>query len=200
MRTLPKLLTVLAMLFISQVSALAQTVDTLYYDKDWKGVTNSTSASFYRVIDTSKKHCRDYYITGQLQGESDYISIDKNDDEKSIFDGEVKNFYKSGILEGVRFYKSGKPEGDAYSYYENGNVKYHVTYKDDKATGTYEEYYENGQLNYQCPVLNGQLNGTVTKYNEKGDSCFQAQVINGQPYNWHVVSIEEADFTQQIKG
>ena len=44
-------------------------------------------ASFYRIYDANdkselKKHFRDYYITGELQSEGGYISIDKYNRKK----------------------------------------------------------------------------------------------------------------------
>lgn len=37
------------------ISAQKSSLDTLYYNKDWKGVSNRAFASFYRVLDLSDK-------------------------------------------------------------------------------------------------------------------------------------------------
>lgn len=91
--------------------------DTLFYDKEWKGVENKAFATYFRVIPRSidsnfRKQFRDYYITGELQSEDGYISIDKYDDSKSIFDGEWMNYYKSGKIEQKGKYIKGKQEGE----------------------------------------------------------------------------------------
>lgn len=74
--------------------------DTLFYDKNWKGVESKSFASYYRILSGNTdsnfgKRYRDYYITGELQSEGGYISIDKYDDSRSVMDGEWTNYYKS---------------------------------------------------------------------------------------------------------
>ena len=87
------------------ISSYAQNdTDTLYYDKEWKGVESKAFASFFRVIPKSgnpnfRKPMRDYYITGELQSEGYYLSVDKYDDRNSVFDGAFTNYYKSGKVE-----------------------------------------------------------------------------------------------------
>lgn len=144
---------------LHQAYAQRNTLDTLYYDKDWKGVSNKAFASFYRVLDlsdksTSKKHFRDYYITGELQSEGGYISIDKADDNKSVFDGESINYYKSGKIKSRMFLVKGIRQGEFTEYYENGLVKTHVI------------------------MLNGKPDGILTQFNENGDKCFQTGVLS----------------------
>lgn len=151
------------------ISAQKSSLDTLYYDKEWKGVSNRTFASFYRVLDlsdksTSKKYFRDYYITGELQSEGGYISIDKADDKKSIFDGEWITYYKSGKVEQKGFRLNGIEQGEYTSYYENGLVKTHVT------------------------MLDGKANGILTQFNEDGGMCIQREMLNGEPkYDYYIV-------------
>lgn len=151
------------------ISAQKSSLDTLYYDKEWKGVSNRAFASFYRVLDlsaksTSKKYFRDYYITGELQSEGGYISIDKADDKKSIFDGEWITYYKSGKVEQKGFRLNGIEQGEYTSYYENGLVKTHVT------------------------MLDGKANGILTQFNEDGGMCIQREMLNGEPkYDYYIV-------------
>lgn len=165
----------LLFLFVTlhHVDAQRNTLDTLYYDKDWKGVSNKVFASFYRVLDlsdksTSKKHFRDYYITGELQSEGGYISIDKADDKNSVFDGEWINYYKSGKIEQKGFRVKGIEQGEYTAYYENGLVKMHVT------------------------MLNGKPDGILTQFNENGDMCFQTEMSNGEPkYDYYIASSKD---------
>lgn len=155
---------------VQYISAQKRSLDTLYYDKEWKGVSNKAFASFYRVLDlsdksTSKKHFRDYYITGELQSEGGYISIDKSDDKNSVFDGEWINYYKSGKVEQKGFRKNGIEQGEYTAYYENGLVKTHVT------------------------MLDGKANGILTQFNEDGGMCTQIEMLNGEPkYDYYIVS------------
>lgn len=170
MKTLPKLLSFMTFLLVSQVTVFAQTTDTLYYDKNWKGVESRAFASFYRILSNStdgnyQKRFRDFYITGELQSEGGYISIDKYDDSKSVFDGEWTNYYKSGKVEQKGNRVNGIEQGDYTAYYENGLVKLHAFMKDGKAEGI------------------------LTQFNENGDLCSQVEMQNGEPkYNWYMLS------------
>jgi len=74
-----------------------------YYDNNWKGVANESEASYYRVAYFSKNskygsYCIDYYISGEIQGESGFKKIDPKDDKKSIFNGDMYSYEKSGEL------------------------------------------------------------------------------------------------------
>lgn len=145
-------------------------LDTIYYDKDWKGVSNAAFASFFRVYDANdnselRKPLRDYYITGELQAEEGYISIDKYDDSKTIFDGDVTRYHKNGKVKFKGYRNRGIFEGEFTVYYENGLICRHGTYR------------------------NGKLDGLVTEFSEQGDLCFQQEMLNGEPrYNYYVVS------------
>ncbi|MBQ0090486.1 MAG: hypothetical protein KBT27_14255 [Prevotellaceae bacterium] len=145
-------------------------LDTIYYDKYWKGVSSAAFASFYRIYDANdkselKKHFRDYYITGELQSEGGYISIDKYDDSKSVFDGEWTNYFKSGKVEHKGYRNRGIEEGEYTAYYENGLVKMHAVMK------------------------NGKANGILTQFNEEGNMCSQIEMLNGEPrYDYYILS------------
>lgn len=145
-------------------------LDTIYYDKEWKGVSNAAFATFYRIYDANdtsehKKPFRDYYITGELQSEGSYISIDKYDDSKSVFDGEWTNYFKSGKVEQKGYLNRGISEGEYIAYYENGLIKMHAIMKDGKA------------------------NGILTQFNEDGNICSQTEMLNGQPkYDYYILS------------
>lgn len=157
-------------MFVNYSYSQGVKLDTLYYDKDWKGVSNAAFATFYRVYDSKdksdqKKHYRDYFITGELQAEGEYISIDEVDDSKSIFDGDYTTYYKSGKVEQKGYRDKGVGEGEYTAYYENGLVKMHTFMKDGKA------------------------NGILTEFNEQGDMCTQIEMLNGKPrYDYYVLS------------
>lgn len=145
-------------------------LDTLYYDKDWKGVSSKPFATFYRIVDLGndsgfKKLYRDFYITGELQAEGEYVSIDRYDDSKSVFTGQYCTYYKSGKIEQKGFRNNGIPEGEYNVYYENGLIQFHAFYS------------------------NGQLNGIATSFSEDGSACRQDEYDNGKlKYDYYIVS------------
>ena len=144
--------------------------DTLFYDKNWKGVESKAFAEYYRILSNSSdshfgKRCRDYYITGELQSESGYISIDKYDDSKSVMDGEWVNYYKSGQTQAKGTRKNGVGNGEYTEYYENGLIKTH-------------KY-----------LINGKADGILSQFDEKGDMCTQTEMVDGYPkYDYYVLS------------
>lgn len=145
-------------------------IDTVYYDRNGKGVALPHFASFYRIMQVSADSCyrnpyRDYYTTGELKTEGYYLYVDKNDDANSTFDGEWIKYYKSGKPEQKGFSINGKQEGEFTCFYENGLIKAHMFYANDK------------------------LHGIYTEFPEDNDGCIQLEYINGLPkYDYYTVS------------
>ena len=88
-------------LLLFTLSLSGQIEQTIYYDANWKGVANKTLAKYYRIVsyDTNSIPLgiiKDYYLTGELQGEGAAIYIDKLDDSKSIWRNKVVAYYKTG--------------------------------------------------------------------------------------------------------
>ena len=105
----------------------------MYYDKNWKGVGNKLFASYYRIIPTLadinfRKQFKDYYITGELQAEGEFLTIDKYDDSKSIFDGEITIYKKDGLISSHQFFKEGKLHGICTEFSEDGNLCVQIEY------------------------------------------------------------------------
>lgn len=140
--------------------ALSATVDTLYYDDKWKGVEAPQFASYMRIAyypsdPNMPKKVKDYYITGELQGESNFISIDKYDDSKSVFDGENKSYYKSGQVHVIGHYVNGVLNGDIIEYYPNGNYKSKFKAVNGHYDGFYYAYSEDNRLIYATLYKDG---------------------------------------------
>lgn len=168
-----KLITLVFVLSSFLSYAQTEKLDTIYYDKDWHGCTK-TFATYYRIITiptqaNSVKRMRDYFITGELQGESNYISVDRNDDSNTIFDGDVISYYKNGKIGQKMKWQDSHPIGDAFMYYENGNVKSHGHYNDlGQLDGELYQFDENGNLTSTVEFNNGIPNSYLTAYNKMG--------------------------------
>lgn len=123
-------------------------LDTVYYDKEWKGVNIPVFASFYRIYDSSDtsipKRCKTFYISGELYSDAAFISLDKKDDNNTVFDGRT------------------------VIYYPNGNIKYIIDYSNGVYDGLYEYYYENGKLGQKSEFVNGKYDGLHCTYDENG--------------------------------
>lgn len=131
-----------ALLCLTAASSLqAQNdADTLYYDKNWKGVESKEFATYYRILPKSKdanfaKRFRTYYITGELQGEGEYVSIDKYNDKMSVFADEVTTYYKSGKIASKSNYVNGQLDGTCEEYSEDGLFLTKFVYSSGKPVG-----------------------------------------------------------------
>ena len=136
-------------------------IDTLYYDKNWKGVDSKVFASYLRVMesfdaDNAPRRFKDYYITGELQAEGMYLSIDKDDDSKSVFDGECINYYKSGAISTKFIVENGKKNGEFTKYREDGLISLHTYFKDDKIDGIHTEFLKDGDICVQTEYICGE--------------------------------------------
>jgi antitoxin component YwqK of YwqJK toxin-antitoxin module len=148
----------------------------IYYDKDWKGVSNASFAAFYRIAvyptnQNYKKRCRDYFITGELQGESEFVSIDKFDDSKSVWNGEVITYYKNGKIATKETWKNGKSDGEFCSFSENGLIKSKGKLFNGKLDGLYTEFFDDGTF-LQAEYING-----ISKYEYYVKSNQNGQLI-----------------------
>ncbi len=204
----------------------AQRVDTIYYDKDWKGVSNKLYADFYRLAiyptnPNYKKLIRDYYISGELQGTSGFISIDKFDDSKSILDGECISYFKNGKIETKSNYKNGKLNGEYYEYLEDGLIKSKGEFVNGELSGLYTEFLEDGNFmqaeyvsgksKYDYYIL-GNQNGLLVKikfsdnepiWETPSTSERKTEYIDGTPWQYYIkngVTVAETNTTTRDYG
>lgn len=124
----------LAIVLVSTLAFGQKDTDTLYYDKNWKGIEGKAFATYYRIIPISQdsniqKPFRDYYITGELQSEGYYLSVDKYDDQKSVFDGEHISYFKNGLVSSKLNFNKGKINGLVTSFSEDGDQCIQEEYK-----------------------------------------------------------------------
>ena len=158
-----KRLFLFSLFFVCPLALSAQVstprVDTLYYDHDWKGVEHKSFADYYRVAlypkdPNAKKLFRDYYIDGTLQGKGEFISIDPNDDSKTIFDGVIEAYYKNGKTQRREVMSKGILNGDFVEYYEDGLIKRKGSFSNGLQTGLYTEFNDDGSY-YQMEFIGG---------------------------------------------
>lgn len=134
-------------------------VDTLFYDSDGKRVIHKAFAEYYRIAlypasPTEKRLFRDYYDNGKLYGKGSFISIDSEDDSKSVFDGKVETYFKNGNIQTIRNYNQGLLDGECMEYFEDGLIKISSKYRDGLLSGVYTEFGEDGSY-YQIEFRDG---------------------------------------------
>jgi len=164
---------VLGLATFSSFALPKEVLDTIYYDSNWKGCSK-TFATYYRIMtvptnENPRKQFRDFYITGEIAGEGNYISIDSDDNNESIFDGEIVYFYKSGQIKHQSKWINSHKVGDSYDFFENGNVKYHYCYNDGgRIDGNHSEFDNSGNLIKLVKYNNGMQEADFTSYNQFG--------------------------------
>ena len=155
-------------------------IDTVYYDKDGIGVSNAAFASYYRVyapdeLIGNKRRFRDFYSTGELKFEGEFISIDKYDDAYSVFDGECISYYKSGSVKERKFLLDGVKDGEYTSYFENGLIEQHYFLK------------------------NGKKEGIFTFFEENGNKCTQLEMHEGMPLHDYCFVSDKNDYFSKVR-
>lgn len=173
------LLTALICLLLGH-TVQAQTKEKIYYDKDWKGCSQS-KAAYYRIafFDGSGKpvgKVTDYFITGETQSNIEgAIYIDRKDDKNSKFKGKSTAYYKSGK---IHFEEIRNLQGEIISHtrwHENGQKQFEGTYKNGELDGWVTTYYENGKIDFRGEYKNGQPIDLSPMTIEKGCSFYGEQ-------------------------
>lgn len=187
-------------LFIS-IIAFGQKQEKFFYDSDWKGCSQS-KAEFYRIVtlDANGKpvgKVMDYFSTGEVQAIADgAILIDRDNDENSIFTGNVIGYYKNG---NKRFENLLSEKGTPLrirNYHENGQLKEEGTYNDKrKMHGNYNLYYQSGKLYQSFQFSNGELASKFFIECDEFGSCqkvFNESFLVQENINeWQLISGEQ---------
>lgn len=130
---------------------LQDRIDTIYYNKNWKVTKNKAFASYYRLAlypadKNATKEFKTYYMSGELQGDGNFITLDKTDDSKSKLCDQITTYFKNGDIEEQKNYADGKLNGEYISYYNNKNVKEHYTMTAGQKDGIHASFTEDGRV------------------------------------------------------
>ena len=139
-------------------------VDTIYYSKDWKVMSNKAFASYYRYAlypanPNMAKVFKTYYINGMLQSEGSFLELDKNDDANSKFADSFVSYYKDGNVEEKKNYVDGKLDGEYITYYNNGNICKRFLMSEGTRNGLSASFTEDGKVCTLTPYKYDQAEG-----------------------------------------
>ena len=146
---------------------------TEYFDKEWNRC-QAKNAAYYRLItyeapNKPKGIIKDYYITGEQQGDFYAVYMDYADEGKNFFEGEANWYYKSGKLEKKCYFYNSKLNGPEISYYEDGTIQSSANYKDGVLDGSMIANYPNGTPRIVANYDNGVLkNNKYLQVSEDG--------------------------------
>jgi hypothetical protein len=191
---------------------ISKTVDTLYYDSNWKGVATRPSASFYRVINLDNYGnisglINDYYITGEIQGKGDAVFIDRYDDSKSKWKGIVYTYSKTGeILSETdidklnRTRKTYYKDGKTIQYYDYNGIKVAMHLSIERTYGKYYVAYIS-ITNLTGNSFDFNPSQIIAKFSKRGmeydgkvytNSEYMKRVSNRQAWNAALVAYGES--------
>ncbi len=208
----------IAILIWLSSSALTQAKERWYYNENWIRTQDEQNASFYRDIEFDKKgkpkgKIKDYFISGELQGEGYAYNLDPFDDSKSTWEGKLVVYYKNGKKANERHYVKGALEGENRSWYENGQLQSRMNFRNDKregkleswyadgkilmvgyfknnlGNGLWQEWHENGRLKRQFTMIEDKREGLYQEWYDNGVSMTKMNMVGDEPdgevMGWH---------------
>ena len=84
--------------------------------------------------------------------------------EQTRLNGQFRDYYDTGELEGVTSYKDGQIDGEYITYFENGEVKETCYLKDDQVIGEGRLYYEEGGIHRRYYSIKNQFDVPYIEY------------------------------------
>lgn len=98
----------------------------------------------YKNID-GKRYIFEYHDDKNLMSINE---VEINEDNQTILNGRVIEFYSNGEVESKFFYKNNVPNGPVTFYYKNGKVKNEGKYLNNIIVDVSKVYFEEGGLEY----------------------------------------------------
>lgn len=206
-----KLLVLCAVTGLMIFSAEAQsTIDTLYYDKEWKGVIGREFANYYRVTITPNdpnfpKKFKNYDIReNYLHSEGTFVSIDTYDDSKSVFTNLFTHYYPNGQIMSLTNYNNGLLDGEKKTFNESGVLLSELNYKDNMRNGLCITYFTNGNIESSCMYNNDVVAGQYKTFTEEGKPIIDGSIENDlftgihYEYNENGILISSAEFKSDV--
>ena len=177
-----KLFLTLAMC-LYMANGFGQQIDTLYYDSNRKGVASAMLAHYYKILivpddPNYSKRFKDYSANGTLQAEGEFVSVDKYDDSKSIYEGPQIEYYNNGNIKREFSYQGGSIEGTQKEYLEDGTLKMITNFQNGIKDGE-EIHYMDGKPIKIFPYNKGKKHGTFQEFDEFGNPVVQGKYDNG---------------------
>ncbi len=124
-------------------------IDTLYYNRSGQIARNILFSDYYRIAfypadSTGQKEFKDFYNSGELRKEGCFRTIDSLDDSKTVFDGEVRTYFRNGNIAEKSHYANGRLHGEYARFNDDETLNIHSFYQEGELTGTYKAYNEDG--------------------------------------------------------
>jgi len=105
-----------------------------------------------------------YAVYAAASGPLDLFSYQRG----FVRDGYHFEYYDTGNVKHIAFYRNGRPDGLEIGYYENGLVFFRENFKNGKRDGKSLHYYPDGLLKLSVQYYNGVPDGEARFYTQSG--------------------------------
>jgi len=157
---------------------LAQDTITIYYNDNWKEISDKNQASYYRkaFLDSNKVWTvHDYFMSNKIQ----MIGAFKSKKFK-IKQGHFIYFYENGRKESEGDCVDNKDEGFWTNWYENGQKKSEGNYKNDLMQDKWTYWHENGQKKSEGLYVDDQSEGNWVFWFDSGEKQSEGMYLHDQ--------------------
>lgn len=154
----------------------AQDTLVVYFDKDWKEISNKELAAYYRIAYANHDKTwtvNDYFISKHIQMSGIYTSK-----SLKVQQGNCVFYYESGIVKSNGNYYNNKKDGFWSSWHENGEIKSEGKYENGLREGVWKYYYDNGQNKALGNYRSGNADGKWLYWDESGEKEAEGKYDN----------------------
>ena len=161
----------------------------IFYDKQWRPVTDIDSASYYRLVtfekpNVPKGRVDDYFMSGKMQSNfyATYVGLSSKKIDSIVNYGPAEYYYEDpNIIGSNRNYFNNKLVGMYKQYHNSGELYYEVEYIDGLVQGKQTIYFDSPDKLIQTEqfFVNDTLNGKEISYYESGNIQYEVEYIDG---------------------
>ncbi|WP_248724214.1 toxin-antitoxin system YwqK family antitoxin [Seonamhaeicola sp. ML3] len=130
-------------------------------------------------------YAREYYKSGVLKSEGNYIEQELNGIWRSYFD--------TGEIEWEIAYLNGYKHGVYRQFFRNGNLRLEGVNSEDKQNGIEKRFYETGYLHWEGHFLNDEFHGVWKEYDTSGKQINLLKYKKGRIRNTDLVTLEKVN-------
>lgn len=154
----------------------AQDTVKIYYDKNWKEISNKDIAVFYRkAFEDSNKvwTAHDYFISNKIQMTGTFRSKKLKSRQ-----GNFVYYYENGNISAKGRYLKNKREGIWTYWYENGEKSSKGEFLDSKKEGIWTYWSDKGQKKSEGKYVDDKADGIWNYWHESGEKKAQGKFLN----------------------
>ena len=161
----------------------------IFYDKQWRPVTDIDSASYYRLVtfekpNVPKGRVDDYFISGKMESNfyASYVGLSSKKNDSVFSYGPAEYYFEDpNIIRYEENYFNNKLVGNQKEYHSSGELYFQKYYKDGLAQGKQIFYYDSPEklIELERTWVNDTLQGMQIAYYESGNTEYEFEYIDG---------------------